>query len=293
MKPQLHKLPLISDSSFVFSRWECNYFDKPWHFHEEYELVLIDKSRGTKFIGDNVSHFEGGDLFLIGSNIPHLFRNHEDYYTPGAGLEASSIFIHFTGDFLGASFFDLPEMKIVRKLLDQSALALEIHGKAKELIICKLYEMCNEPPSQRLLSLLEILLKLAENKEASPILSSRFTPSSSTNTKDTDRIHKVFEYIMKHFTQEIYVPEIAEMLNMSSASFSRYFKHHTRKTFSGYVTEIRISHACQLLMQGDESVSQIGYMSGFENLSNFYRHFREITGLTPKEYRQRFLTLAE
>jgi AraC-like DNA-binding protein len=293
MKAQLHKLPLISDSSFLFNRWDCNYFDKPWHFHEEYELVLIDKSRGTKFIGDNVSHFEAGDLFLIGSNIPHLFRNQEDYYAGDPTLEASSIFIHFTGQFLGSNFFDLPEMRAVKKLLDQAAFALEINGKAKEMVICKLYEMCSENASQRLLSLLEILLKLSENNDQTPLLSYRFTPPATTNTKDTDRIHKVFEFIMKNFTQEIYVPEIAEMLNMSSASFSRYFKHHTRKTFSGYVTEIRISHACQLLMQGDESVSQIGYMSGFENLSNFYRHFREIIGLTPKEYRHRFLRLAE
>lgn len=293
MKPLLHKLPLISDSSFLFNRWECRNFDKPWHFHEEFELVLIDKSSGVKFIGDHVSHFEAGDLFLIGSNIPHLFRNHQEYYDDDSTLEARSIFIHFTGEFLGRNFFNLPEMTAVKKLLDQSAFALEIDGDVKEIIICKLHQMCNETSSQRLVSLLEILLKLSENKELSPLLSNRFTAPSIANTKDTDRINKVLEFIMKNFTQVIYVPEIAAMLNMSSASFSRYFRHHTRKTFSGYVSEIRISHACQLLMQGEESVAQIGYRSGFENLSNFYRHFREITGLTPKEYRHRFLKLAE
>lgn len=292
MKPLLHKLPLISDSSFLFSRWDCPYFDKPWHFHEEYELVLIDKSRGIRFIGDKVSHFEEGDLFLIGSNIPHLFHNHQEYYDIDSRLEASSIFIHFTREFLGSNFFDLPEMKTVKKLLDQSAFALEIKGKVKEIIIFKLYEMCNESSSQRLVSLLEILLKISESEDLTPLLSKGFTPSSISNTKDTDRINKVLKFIMKNFTQEIYLPEIAAMLNMSSPSFSRYFKHHTRKTFSRYVSEIRISHACELLMQGDESVAQIGYMSGFENLSNYYRHFREITGLTPKEYRQRFLKLA-
>ena len=293
MKPQLHKLPLISDTSFLFARWDCPYFDKPWHFHEEYELVLIDKSSGIRLIGDNVSRFEAGDLFLIGSNIPHLFRNQEDYYTGDCKLGATSIFIHFTRQFLGNSFFDLPEMKAVNKLLDQSAFALEINGKVKDLVLLKLYEMCDESPSQRLLSLLQILMKLSEGKDLTPILSNRFTPPSTSHSQDTDRINKVFEFIMRNFTQEIYVPEIAAMLKMSSASFSRYFKHHTRKTFSGYVTEIRISHACRLLMQDNESVAQIGYRSGFENLSNFYRHFREITGLTPKEYRQRFLSIAE
>ncbi len=80
MRPQFHKLPLAADCSFLYMCWECNYFDKPWHFHKEYELVLIDKAEGTRFIGDHVSHFTDGNLALIGPNIPHLYRNSENYY---------------------------------------------------------------------------------------------------------------------------------------------------------------------------------------------------------------------
>jgi len=93
---------------------------------------------------------------------------------------------------------------------------------------------------------------------------------------------------MKHYKNEIYIEEIASKLNMSVGSFSRYFKHHTRKTFSNYVTEIRISQACQMLIEDRHSVSEIGYMVGFENQSNFYRHFKKYTALTPKEYKARF-----
>lgn len=291
MKPQLHKLPLLSGSSFLYNRWTCDHFDKPWHFHEEYELVLIDKSRGTKFIGDNVSLFEDGNLILIGSNIPHLFRNNEEYYTEDNKLEASSTFIHFTDQFLGNNFFNLPEMSQVQKLLINSSLALEIHGQTKKYSIQKLHDMQNENPPQRLLSILEILIKLSESKELRPLLSTQFNSVHTTNTKDSERIHKVFEFILKNYNQEIYVTEVAEMLNMSGASFSRYFKHHMRKTFSNYVTEIRVSHACRMLMHGEKNISEISYLSGFENLSNFYRHFRKITGVIPKDYRNRFLKL--
>lgn len=294
MKPQLHKLPLINDTSFLYNRLECNYFDKPWHFHEEYELVLIVKGRGTKFIGDSVSMFEDGELVLIGSNIPHLFRCNEDYYKKNSKLVASSIFIHFNEDSLGPGFFNLPEMKQVRKLLDNSFYAPQIFGKMKKYVIHKLYEISEQKPAQRLLSLLEILVKLSESKELKPLLSNDFIAknrmmATSNNAKDTERIHKVFEFIMKNYKHEMYLKEIASMLNMSNVSFSRYFKHHTRKTFSEYVTEVRISHACSLLMQDNESISQISYSSGFENLSNFYRHFRKITGVIPKDYRKRFL----
>jgi AraC-like DNA-binding protein len=96
---------------------------------------------------------------------------------------------------------------------------------------------------------------------------------------------------MKNYTQEIYVHEIASQLHMSVASFSRYFKNHTRKTFSDYVTEIRIGHACRLLMEDNYSISEISYKSGFDNLSNFYRHFKKIIGIIPKDYRNRFLKI--
>jgi AraC-like DNA-binding protein len=293
VRPQLHKLPLISNASFLYNNWHCNYFDKPWHFHEEYELVMIEKSKGTRFIGDKVSEFAEGDLMLIGPKIPHFFRNNSEYYNKNGNLEASSIFIHFTNDFLGKNFFDLPEMNKVQKVLEQSQFALEIGGDAKPFIIDKLQSMCGQSAPRRLVSLLDILVTLSDSDDLTPLLSSKFEEgksiNASGNAKEADRIHTIFEYIMKNFHREIYVHEIAAILHMSNASFSRYFKHHTRKTFSDYVTELRISHACKLLMMDDQNISQISFDSGFENLSNFYKHFRKITGVIPKEYRKRFL----
>lgn len=286
MRPQLHKLPLTPDTSFLYIFEECNYFDKAWHFHKEYELVLIDKTEGTRFVGDQVSLIKESDLILLGPNIPHLYRNTEQYYQ-SEGLVARSLFIHFTDDFPGPDFFDLPEMKSVKRLLDRSALGLEVHGKANAYVKARLWEMNTESPARRLLKLLDILVYLSTSKDLEPVLSRAFTANSSN---DADKIDKVFQFILKNYRNEIYIEEIAEKLNMSIASFSRYFKHHTHKTFSNYVTEIRISHACRLLMEGNHSISEICYQSGFENLSNFYRHFKKHTGLIPKEYRIRFLS---
>ena len=286
MRPQFHKLPLSPDCSFLYMCWECNYFDKPWHFHKEYELVLIEKAEGTRFIGDHVSHFKDGNLALIGPNIPHLYRNSEAYYK-NKRIVAKSIFIHFTDDFAGNSLFDLPEMKLVRRLLDKSSLAIDIKGKANHYVRQKLINMQDENPVKRLLSLLDILVTLSTSRDMKPILSSGFTAS---NSKDTDKINIVLQFIMENFTNEIYIEDIASKLNMSVASFSRYFKHHTRKTFSQYVTEIRISHACRLLMEDNYNISEICYLSGFDNLSNYYRHFKKIVGVVPKDYKSRFLT---
>lgn len=286
MRPQFHKLPLSTDCSFLFMCWQCNYFDKPWHFHKEYELVLIEDTEGTRFIGDNVSHFKDGNLALIGPNIPHLYRNTEEYYK-NKGLKAKSIFIHFTDDFLGKPFFDLPEMKLVRHLLDKSSLGFEVFGKANQYVKEKLTEMKEEIPAKRLLSLLDILVFLSTCNELKYILSSDFTAS---NSNDTDRINIVLQFIMANYTKDIYIEEIASKLNMSVPSFSRYFRHHTRKTFSQYVTEIRIGHACRLLMEDNYNNSEICYLSGFDSLSNYYRHFKKQVGMIPKDYKTRFLS---
>lgn len=291
MRPELHKLPLEFNASFLYNNWHCHYFDKPCHFHEEYELVAIDKSKGTKFIGDSVSDFKEGELLLIGPQIPHFFRNNEEYYKKNGKLEASSIFIHFTKEFLGRNFFDIPEMKLVQQLLYRSRFVLEIHGNIKTYIISKLHIMQEESAPQRLVSLLDILVKLSESNELLSLLSADYANPKNDigNPKEASRINSIFDYIMNNYHREIYVHEIAEMLHMSAAAFSRYFKHHTRKTFSDYVTEVRISNACKLLMNDNLSISQICFNSGFENLSNFYKHFRRITGVVPKEYRRRFL----
>lgn len=284
MKPQLHKLIAEPDSSFVYKCWQCNYFDKPWHFHKEYEMTLIKRSEGTRFIGDQVSLFQPNDLVLIGPNIPHLYRNNEEYHKDHR-LVAKSIFIHFTDDFLGKYFFDLPEMKLVRRLLDRSNLGLVIHGSSNDYVRDKLEEMQQDEPIKRLMKLLDILIVLSTSKNLTNVLSQEFTVDDN---KDAARIDIVFQFIMKNFKNEIYIEEIASKLNMSVGSFSRYFKHHTRKTFSNYVTEIRISHACQMLIEDRYSVSEIGHLIGFENQSNFYRHFRKYTNVTPKEYKARF-----
>lgn len=286
MKPKLHKLPFPSDASFLYKKWNCEYFSNPWHFHKEFELVLINKSNGTRFIGDHVRFFEDGDLCFIGSNIPHLYRNSEEYYAKDSKLRAESIFVHFTRDFLGAGFFDLPEMQLVNKLLERSSMALDIKGKTKKYVTARLREMEGEKPAGRLLSLLDILVNLSQSNDLELLLARGFLPNISG---DSHKIDLVFQYLMKHYTEEIYIHEIASKLNMSVAAFSRYFKHHTRKTFSDYLTEIRIGHACRMLMEDNYSISEISYQSGFDNLSNFYRHFKKVIGIIPKEYKNRFL----
>src|SRR5690606_11868182 len=158
-------IPFSSDSSFLYKTSTYDYLDDPWHFHREYELILIEKSSGTKFIGDNVSYFGPGNLSLIESNIPHLLRNHAEYHSGTQKQGDQLTYIHFTINFLGEHFFDIPEMKMIRRLLEKPSLALEIHGKTRDYTVRKLQEMSEQRPEQRLLSLLEILIRLSRSND--------------------------------------------------------------------------------------------------------------------------------
>jgi len=82
--------------------------------------------------------------------------------------------------------------------------------------------------------------------------------------------------------------EVATRASLSPGAFSRFFKTRTGKSLPQYVNELRIGRACSLLAEGDAKVSDIALDSGFENLANFNRQFRSITGMMPRQYREEF-----
>jgi AraC-like DNA-binding protein len=286
MKPLLQKLPLPADSSFVLVDFDVPYFETPWHFHPEYEIVLVTESTGQRFVGEHIKEYKVGDLCMIGPNVPHLYRSHEEYYAQNSELRAKSIVIHFNDDFLGKEFFKVPEMSHIQVLFEKSNRVLDIVGESNKFISNKLVEMFSENPTKRLLSLLEILDNISRSEDYDFLTSGN---SFGTNIKDSDRVNKVFEYVMKNFKEEIRLGEVADLISMSETSFSRYFKSRTNKNFSDFLTQIRIAHACKLLVEDKMGITEICYESGFNNLSNFNRKFKEQMNMTPSVYQKEFL----
>jgi AraC-like DNA-binding protein len=286
MKPVLQKLPIPSNSSFVLVDFDVAYFETPWHFHPEYEIVLVTESEGQRFIGEHFKEYQAGDLCLIGPNVPHLYKSHDEYYKETAKLRAKSIVVHFNEDFLGAHFFNLPEMIHIQQLFKNSTRVLDIFGETNVLIAKKLKKMLNANSTKKLMILLEILDLLARTDEYEFLTSGN---SFGTNIKDADRVNKVFEYVMKNFKNEIKLPEIANLVAMSETSFSRYFKSRTNKNFSDFLNQIRIAHACKLLVEDKMGISEISFESGFCNLSNFNRQFKQFKKITPSEYQKNIL----
>jgi len=288
MKPALENLKKSNEESFVVKWFDYHYFPTPWHYHPEYELVLVTKSTGKRFIGDNVVDFSAGDLAFIGKNLPHLYKNDLIYYAEKQSFRAQSIVVHFSEDSFGKGFFNLPEMHYVKLLLNESARGYNITGDTNTKVSKLLYDMLDINGNKRLILFLQILELLANDVEKQYISNNSI---EGQNTKEASRLNVVIEYVTKNFHSEIRGDDVANLVNMNKTSFSRYFSSRTRKAFSVFLTEIRLNHACKLLIETQLSISEIGQKSGFKNLSNFNRLFKKTYSTSPLLYRNRLIVI--
>jgi AraC-like DNA-binding protein len=268
------------DQSFIFYH-EKNPFSR-WHYHVEYELVLIIKGAGKRMVGDSIERFEEGDLVLLGSNVPHEWLCDISYFQHNE-FSGEAIVIQFKEDYLGGDFFKSPENKGLLKILNKSTRGCIFSNKSKEDISKLMLEMLYQNNSSQFYTLFKIFNILASTNQYQ-LLSSPNFPTSFL-TQDSASLKKSIEYIMQNFQQKIQMKDLLKIANMSSTTFSLAFKQNYNLTFTEYLTKVRIGFACSLLSDTQLSISQISLQAGFENLSNFNRLFKKAKGFTPKEYR--------
>ncbi|WP_019991261.1 AraC family transcriptional regulator [Rudanella lutea] len=284
MKPQLLKVPLLADNSFSVRRDVTPYFYNRWHYHPEIELVYIESGSGTQFVGDSIQHFGPGDVLLVGANLPHYWRCDEVYFARQEGLFAQATVVHFRPDFWGDVFMGLPENRLLGGLLEKARQGLRVQGHCRDQVVAGLRHLAGSAGIDRLIRLLQILALLAQSDELEVLCRNGYSPVF--DDADTDRINQIYAYSLANFGRKISLDEIAAVANISPNSFCRYFKSRNRKSYSQFLLELRIQHACKLLMEGNLSVAQVCYESGFNQFSGFNKYFRQITGKSPTEYRR-------
>jgi len=281
LKPLLIDRSSSPNKSFTVRNHRFPNFLKVWHHHLELELVVILKSTGTRFIGDNIEQFCEGEVVLIGKNLPHMWLNDKHYFEIDSILEAEAIVIHFKEDFAGKDFLEMPEMSAIAKLIKKSSLGIKFSGDLLWFIdqIKKIHELTAFDKTMKFIQLLNYL---AKNNDCTLLSSSGFI--NSFNKTGRNNLDKVYEYIIKNFKDDIRRNDVAELTNMNPSSFSRFFKRIHRKTFTEYLLEVRIGYACKLLIENKNNISEICYESGFNNLSNFNRQFKKAMKCSPTDY---------
>ncbi len=288
MKPLYRKLPGKIESSFSVRHDVAPNYGNIWHYHAELELHYNIQGEGVRFIGDNIGNFAPGELILLGENLPHAWRCREEYYQPNAGLNIEAVVMHFLPTCLGKDILALPETYMIPKLFERAKSGMIITGQTKERVVDLMKAALDATNIDRLIIMMSILKQLAETQEYKPIVNEISAFQQNTDLDDK-RLSNIYTYTLSNYKRDITLKEISALSNLSVTSFCRYFKLMTNKTYYDFLTEIRISHACRQLVENKLTTELICFNCGFNNISNFYRHFKKIKGVTPVEYKRKYL----
>jgi AraC-like DNA-binding protein len=274
-----------SGHSFIVRKFGKTAFDAPYHFHEEYELTYILHGRGRRYVGSHMENFVGGDLVLLGANLPHCWKLETD---ETGQEEASAIVIQFNASFLGEDFFNKAELQGIKKMLQKSSSGISFNGGTRDVVNRCMSQLSDEKGNfKMLISLLEILQRLAVSTEYAQLDQQRSVAEQSP--AEQERINPVFAYLVENFRGQVSLDEASGIAHMTPNAFCKYFKKITRKTFMETVIEYRINYATQQLVQTDKPISEISFESGFGDVSHFYKMFKHKMQQSPLNYRKNFM----
>ncbi|MEM1127195.1 MAG: helix-turn-helix domain-containing protein [Bacteroidota bacterium] len=282
MKPEFEKVAESPERSFlirVVERPSRPALSQAWHFHPEIEICYTHKSHGRRFVGNQISDYAEHDLVMLGSNLPHGFTT---------DVPSSQVVLQMTQDFLGRDFLDKPELHPIKRLFRRSTRGLVFQGATKERVRRLLPEVLHHDGIPQLLRLLELLHVLAVSEDVSELCANEY--AMDLTASHAGRIQIVYDHVMDHYQDEIDIKHIANKVSLSEAAFYKFIKRTTKKTYTQIVNEFRIYHAGRMLMSTSKSISEVGYESGYNNMSYFNRKFKSIMQKTPREFRAQYMS---
>lgn len=271
--------PLNQGDCFTLFKREKDGFDFPLHFHEEFELNFIANAAGAKrIVGDNTEIIQEYDLVLLGSNLPHAWFTH-DCITGNI----SETTIQFHRDLFGDKLLRRNQLSHIKALLDRASRGIAFSQKSIEAFKHRMALIATKSGFDSVLELMSLLHDLSLSRNSHTLSTLTFT--NEKLNFNCNRIEKAFEYMETHFDKDISLSDVAKVVNMTQVSFCRLIKKRTGRTFIDSLNEIRLGHASRYLIDTSETVSEISFKCGFNNLSYFNRIFRKKNGCTPTEFR--------
>lgn len=285
MKPQLLKIPYASNHSFSVRKELAPNINNRWHYHPEIELISFHKGHGTQFVGDHISRFGPGDVVLVGCNLPHFWKYDDEFYEDLESADPYSTVVHFFENFMGEKFLHLPETRHIKALLEQAKRGILFRGNAAIKVRAAIENIHQCQGLEQIIALINCLSDIASSQPAESLVSIGFSHDFSA---ENSRITTVYNYSFDNFSRKITQSEVAAIAGMTTNSFCRFFRNHTGKTYSDFITGIRIGYACKLLIANKMSVKEVCYSSGFNSFSTFHECFKKLTGNTPQGYQRAY-----
>jgi len=265
--PKPNKEAIVYEEDF-----EYIFYDK-FHQHEEIQLSYIAKGEGTLIVGDTINNYTKGDILVLGSNLPHVFKSEK------SNTKSLMLSLFFTKNSFGNEFFALDELQPLKPFFKKAFNGFKVVSHNLQHYFIKLK---HQNKFERFINLLQ-LLEIIQNTKYQPL--STFIYEKQYSEIEGKRMRTIMEYSMNNFQSNISLETIASLANMTKNAFCKYFKKRTNKTYVQFLTELRIENACKLLLTyNDSSINEIAEFSGFNNLSNFNRQFKKLKNTTPVKY---------
>jgi AraC-like DNA-binding protein len=278
--------PLEKPDVFIVLDSVCNGFNYPIHNHPEYELNLIAGMSGTRIVGDSTDRYNNYDLVLLGPYLYHKWDG--DEHLQAAGQPYRVITIQFAMDLFSGPLFQKERFIKIRKLLRDSSRGIRFEGKTFGEAMKIMIDLTEDKGFTNIIQFLQLLDLLSQSADTAFLASEGFSPQAPAT--ENNRMQVAYNYILKNFTEpELKIRDVAALVNMSDSAFSHFFKHYAFRNFTQFLVDVRIGHACKLLLNTDETVNQICFKSGFTNLANFNRLFKKYRLCTPLAYRRKYL----
>ncbi|MBC7826159.1 MAG: AraC family transcriptional regulator [Chitinophagaceae bacterium] len=286
LTPKLLKVAETKTFSFDIRHEKAAYFDNPWHYHPEFELTLVTSSRGIRFVGDSVEQFEEDDLVLLGSNLPHYWRNDEEYYKKQSMQYAEAYILRFRSDLIKKMILDTPETIKISQMFTNSSRGIWFTKTVARRVHALFIKILHVQGTERIIGFLELMHLLSMATDGRTLSTKSFT---GTHLQvHSDRIDTVLKYINNNLQENVSLELIAAHVNMNATAFCRYIKKQTNKTFVQLLNDIRIANACRLLLDGKHNIAEISYQCGFKNATHFNYIFKKLTGYNPSGYREKW-----
>jgi len=279
MKVLPFKIPKPENITLYVQHYKGENFYEKLHQHKEIQISLVIEGEGTYIIGDCVGDFKKNDIFVLGENLPHIFKRDNAFENT-----TDMISIFFSKNSYGEIFFELPEFEHFHKFFNNAVLGYKVLSNKKELsqLLSKISQLNKYEQFRSFISVLNLISGAEKLKLSSLINLKKYAGDEGKRMSD------IFQYSMDNFHKEVTLHNVADIANMTPNAFCRYFKQRTNKTFVNFLIDIRIGNACKLLAKNNDlSITEISYKSGFNNLANFNRKFKATKGITPSEFRKK------
>jgi AraC-like DNA-binding protein len=283
MKVLPFTIPVPEGQNIIVQEEVENHFYPHLHRHAEIQITWIKRGEGTLLAGNSMHPFKQGEIYVLGANLPHLFRSSPEYFDEKNQLDVQELTIFFDPVGKLSALFNLAELQPVKAFFEKWQVGFKIPMEVISTFMEQIDMVQHASGVYRISVFLRMLNLMMGIGNLQPLSAANHT--QPLTDPEGMRIASVLNYIMHNYGTALTLDDVARQAHLTPNAFCRYFKKHTRVTFVAFVNKVRVNQACKLLINGElNNIADVAYNCGFSSVNNFNLTFKKIMAKSPRDY---------